>query len=99
MQLARQYRLHRPPLERRLPGQHLIEHAAERIHIGPSIQLRIAGGLLGAHVGGGAERQSRLGHLVIRRRRDRVSYAEIGDDGMAGREEDVSGLISRWTML
>ena len=42
--------------EGRLAGQHLVEHAAQAVQIGPAVHGRLAGGLLGAHVGRRARR-------------------------------------------
>src|SRR3989442_5507421 len=41
----------------RRPGHHLIEHGAEGIEIAPAVEVRLAEGLLGAHVLDRADRE------------------------------------------
>jgi len=48
-----------------LPRQHLVEHRTERVHVGPRVELAIAGRLLRAHVGGRPHRESSLGQLLL----------------------------------
>ena len=50
-------------LERRLSREHLVEHTAEAVDVAPGIDVAVAGGLLGAHVGGRAEGKAGLGQL------------------------------------
>ena len=48
------------PLERRPPGQQVVERRAEAVDVGPGPQaLQLPFGLLGAHVGGGPQRAAR----------------------------------------
>ena len=58
-------RLGRGSGERRLAGQHLVEHGAERVHIGPSIERAVTHRLFRAHVGWGPYAHSRLGEPVV----------------------------------
>ena len=43
------------------PGEHLVEHGAERVDVGPGVDRLVAAGLLGAHVGRRARRPGRSG--------------------------------------
>ena len=54
-QLPRQHRGHGGTGERRLTRQQLVEDAGEAVLVGPGIDLAVALGLLGAHVGGGSQ--------------------------------------------
>ena len=47
--------------KRASPGQHFVEHAAERPDVGACVE-RLSTRLLGTHVGGGAEDDTRVGH-------------------------------------
>src|SRR5207237_8814944 len=48
------------PRERRLAGQHFIKDDAERVDVGPRVQVRLTGRLLGTHVFGRAKTRARL---------------------------------------
>ena len=77
--------------EGRHAGQHLVEHAGERVQVGASVDLDAAEGLLGGHVGRGPEsgshrRRSRL------RAPQRPGDAEVSNQGEPVREQDVLGL-------
>ena len=61
------HRLRRWPGERRLAGQHLVEHAAERVDVGAGVDVALAARLLGAHVGRRADGEAGLGELARRR--------------------------------
>src|SRR5256886_11331055 len=56
--------IRRPPRSTLFPyttlfrSQHLVRQHSHRVQVGPVIQVRVARGLLGGHVGGGAERRS-----------------------------------------
>ena len=91
-QKASDDRLHRRPGERRLSGQHLVGHGPERVDVGPGIDRAFPHCLLGRHVLGGAEAQSRLGHPVAAGVLDREGDPEVGHRGVAVLEEDVLGL-------
>ena len=75
--------------ERRLPREHFVEHAAQRVEIAPAIEVALAHRLLGAHVGGGADRQAGLGELLAAGGVDRPRDAEIGHPRVPAREQDV----------
>ena len=50
-----------PSFKRHLPTQQFVRDDARRVEIGAVIHIRIAGGLLRGHVGGGAERHANGG--------------------------------------
>ncbi len=54
-------RLGRGPGEWRFAGHHLVEHAAERVDVGAAVEVGLAAGLLGTHVGRGADGEPGLG--------------------------------------
>ena len=92
------------PGEGQLPGEHLVEHAAERVEVGARVD-RPAGDLLGRHVLGRAEdREARLRALVSAARPASVSAAIATPKSSSftpGAAASVSnrfcGLMSRWT--
>ena len=84
------HRLRRRPGERRLAGQHLVEHAAESIDVASGVD-GAAAGLLGAHVGRRADGEAGRGEVAAGRL-ERSRDAEIGDPGVPTREENVLGL-------
>ena len=51
-------------VEGRLPGEHLIEHARQRVLIAPSVQLTLRRCLLRAHIGGRAHAETGLRNPV-----------------------------------
>ena len=59
------------------PGQALEEHAAERVEVAPVVDLLQGGDLLGTHVRGGADGDSRAGQPVLARRRHSAGDAEV----------------------
>ena len=65
---------------RRLAGEHLIKHRAQRVDVGTAIDGAVAGRLLRAHVRGRAETQARLGDAMSAGLRDRERNPEVGDD-------------------
>ena len=75
--------------ERRLAGEHLVEHGAERVDVRAGGDLALAHRLLGTHVVRRAERHAGLGHpgpaRLARRQRD----PEVGDERLALVEQDV----------
>ena len=75
--------------ERRLTGNQLEEHAAEAVHVAPSIELAFAKRLFGTHVLGCAERQSGLGEPFRLGRRGGECDPEVGHDGNAFVKQDV----------
>jgi hypothetical protein len=91
--LCGEQRLGRGGGKRRLTSEHLVGHRTERIEVGPMIDVGIGRGLLGRHVGGGAQRHSERGEATLpRRRRDRLGHAEVGDQGMPARDHHIVGL-------
>src|SRR5512136_1719763 len=50
--------------ERRLTREHLIDDAPERVDVCTPVQTRIPCRLLGAHIGGGADRESGIGQSL-----------------------------------
>jgi len=85
-----QHLLGREAAERRMPGQHLVGHNAERVDVRPVIGARVGGRLLRRHVGRSAERHADGGEGGLpRRRAQRFGYAEIGDHGVLPRDQHV----------
>ncbi len=78
--------------ERRLPGQHLVQHATEGVDVAPAIQLLVAGGLLRTHVRRRADRGARLSQVLPLARTHRLGDPEIGHHGLALVEHHVLGL-------
>ncbi len=84
--------------ERRHPREQLIRDAAERVQVGPVVDLGIGRGLLRCHIGRRGEDES-PGRERGRgtdgpggRGRERSRYAEVGYRGMSMLEQDVLGL-------
>ena len=75
----------------RLPRQHLEQHAAEAVEVGARIEVSEGHCLLRAHVAGRADRLARLGERQAAGGADRARDAEVGDDRVLAREEDVLG--------
>ena len=70
--------------ERRRPGEHLVQHTAEGVDVGPRIDVTFAERLLGAHVGDRSNRHSRLRHRVRRSgARAGARDAEVGEQRMS----------------
>jgi hypothetical protein len=76
----------RVAVERPLAAHHLVEHGAEREHVGARVH-RLAAHLLGRHVADGPHHGARIGHRVRDARRSR----EIGAAGLA-RQSKVENL-------
>ena len=89
LQVPRDHGLHVRPVEGRLSGQHLVRDAGERVDVAASVELALAGGLLGAHVVRRADRGARLRQPLPDLRADRVRDPEVGDERLAPREQDV----------
>ena len=78
------------PDERRLAGQHLVEHRGERVEVGSAVYLFVVR-LLRAHVEGRADLGSGAGETVVGA--ERAGDAEVAHQGRAiAGEEDVLGL-------
>ena len=86
--LAR-YALRRTPGERRLPCQHLVQHAPQRIHVAAPVEDRVPSSLLGTHVCRRPHRQPRRGELLSPRGRDRPRDPEIRNHRVPRLEQDV----------
>ena len=80
-------------MEGRLAGHELECHAAERVDVGAMVDVGVAGGLLGRHVGrradGRAKRRERFAFAAIARGTQGLGDAEVGHDCGASREEHV----------
>jgi hypothetical protein len=85
----RQRRLRRQRVVRRLAGQHLVGHRAERVHVGAAVDHAVARGLLGAHVLRGAQREPRLRHPLAAGLAHRERDPEVGDHRLAVVQQDV----------
>ena len=79
----------RRPGEWRLPGEHLVEHARQRVEVAAAVQVSLAGGLLRAHVGGSTDRHAGGGERLRTRSIHCPRDPEIRDDGVAALEQDV----------
>ena len=78
--------------EGRLTRQQLVEHAREAVLVRAGIHLAVAAGLLGTHVGGRSHAQAGPGQPVSGRDAGSPRDAEVGDQGVALREQNVLGL-------
>ena len=88
-----QHRLHGGAGERRLAGQHLVQHGGERVDVGARVERLVARRLLGAHVGRRPDHEPGVGQLLVARALQRPSDAEVGDQRVAvPREQQVLGL-------
>jgi hypothetical protein len=87
----RDNRLHIRPREGLLADQHLVEHAAERVEIAPSI-YGFAHRLLGTHVRGRPDVHPHLREAGAVNIAERLPDAEVGNERVAAVEEDVLGL-------
>ena len=78
--------------EGRPGGEHLVEHAAERVQVAAGID-RPALGLLGGEVGGGAHDRAGLGQVGLGAPGDGLGDAEVGHLHLtARRDQDVARL-------
>ena len=85
-----QHALRRGGLERRPAGEHLVGHHAEGVDVGAVIDVGIGGGLLGRHVGRGAESHAGGSEgLAAGGLAHRFRHAEIGDQGVASRQQHI----------
>ena len=78
--------------ERRLAGEHLVEHAAQGVHVAAGGDLPLAHRLLGAHVVRGAERHAGFRHARPAGLAGGKRDAEVGHQGPAVVQQDVFGL-------
>ena len=78
--------------ERRLGGEHLVQHGAQGVDVGTGGDLALAHGLLGAHVVRRAERHAGLGHSATARRGHGKRDTKIGDQRLAVVDQNVLGL-------
>ena len=84
--------LRRGTCVRRIPSEHFVEHARERVHIGAGAQIPVRGGLLRAHVMRGPQAEPGLGHSPTAGGRHREGDPEVRDHGVPLVQEDVLGL-------
>ncbi len=77
--------------ERRLPGEHLVEHAAERVDVGAPVGGAVSTPLLRAHVFRSPDRDPCSRQGVPIRLRNRLCDPEIRDDCMLTTQQDVAG--------
>jgi hypothetical protein len=77
------------PLKRRPPRQHLVQHASQAVEVAAEVDRLGPAGLLGAHVGGGADRDAGPGHPLAPGLAHRPGDAEIGQERMVLGQEDV----------
>ncbi len=78
--------------EWRLPNQHLVKHAPQAVHVGPAVEFRLTGCLLGAHVLRCADGDPRFRQALPAGRGDRPGDAEIRHHRVPRPEQDVLGL-------
>ncbi len=84
-------------VERRVPGQHLEEHAAERVEVGAAVEVRGVAALLGRHVERRAHQRAAAGlvHLPGAKVARQLGDPEVDQLDRVGRlrlDEDVLGL-------
>ena len=95
--VARQQLLGGGPDERRLAREHLVQHAAERVQVAPSVQLPAGGGLLRAHVRGRAEGEAGLGEPVLSPAAVMArATPKSATTASSPSSRMFSGLMSRW---
>ena len=87
-QRPRDDRLRRRPGVGRLPRQHLVQHAPQRVHVGAGVELVCAARLLRAHVGRGPDRDPGARQLLLAPA-ERPGNAEVRDQGVALGEQDI----------
>jgi len=98
-QVLRGYRLRVRPVEGWLAGQHLIEHAAERVQIAPGVERGLPAHLLGTHVPRGAQHDARRRdpRVGIERPRDpevrHQDAAVLGDENVLGLDVAVHDAV------
>ena len=73
--------------ERRLPGQQLVQHAAEGVDVAPAVDAALPAGLLRAHVGRRADRHAGPGQGLLAA--GRAGDPEVGHQRLAVGEQDV----------
>ncbi len=84
-----------PAAEGRVPGKDLVCHDANRVDVGPVVDGRVGGGLLGRHVRRGAHRHAagreHAPRLPVAHRRltHRLGHAEVGDERMVSADQHV----------
>ena len=77
---------------RRVPGQHLVEHARQGVDVRPVGEIPVRRGLLRRHVVRRAEGEPGLGHSAAGRRAHRQGDPEVRHRRPAVVKEDVLGL-------
>ncbi len=82
--------LDRRPGERRLPRQHLVEHAPQRVQVAPPVEVPFSRSLLRTHVLHGVPTAIPVSvSLLAAGRADRPGDAEVGHHGVAALQQDV----------
>ena len=76
---------------RRIAGQHLVQHAPQRIDVGSIGQVPLGGSLLGRHVVRRAQRQSCLRHAPAGGGTHRQGNTEVGHHRSPIVQQDVFG--------
>ncbi len=82
-------RLHARAGERRIAGEHLVRHRAERVDVAARVDRPLTHRLLGRHVLRRAERQSGLRHARAAGRLHGERDAEVGDERVPVLQQDV----------
>ena len=77
---------------RRLTGEHLVQHARERVNVGAAGDLLLRRRLFGRHVVRRSEREAGLGHPAARRRGDGERDAEVHHHRAPVVQQNVLGL-------
>ncbi len=89
--MAREHGQGRGGAERGRARQHLVQHAAETVDVAAAVH-GIANDLLGTHVQGRPDSDSRPRQLGATGGADCPRNAEVGHEGVAVLEQDVLGL-------
>ncbi len=90
--VARQHGLRARASVRRLPANHLVQHAAQAVNVAPGICVDLARGLLRAHVVWSSHRHPGLRQSIACRFGNCARDPEVAHHGVARHEQDVPGL-------
>ena len=80
----------------RLAGQHLVDHTAQAVHVGPTVDLARAARLLGRHVGGGPHGHAGLGEALPAGLSSARAIPKSATSACPPLSRMFSGLMSRW---
>jgi hypothetical protein len=91
--VAEQDRVRSPAAERRVAGEHLEEHASERVDVAPAVEFAVAYDLFRAHVARRPDQEPRAGQPGVPRGcADGPRDPEVGDECAPVMRQDVPRL-------